>query len=87
MNYYPLFKVSTQQIEEWCQLRTGIEYVETSAKTGNNIERGFQLAADKASKYSQIHSNMFDDADMMPCYNNLSITSITKAKVHKKKCC
>jgi len=37
-------EVSSQMAQEWCRTHGALEYVETSAKTGANVDKAFRLA-------------------------------------------
>lgn len=50
--------VSRQEAEEWCKREGIVEYVETSAKSGENVERAFLGVAERI--YQNIEAGRYD---------------------------
>jgi small GTP-binding protein len=51
-------RVSRQEAEEWCRLNNVVRYVETSAKSGEGVERAFLEVAERI--YRNIEAGKYD---------------------------
>lgn len=51
-------QVTRQEAEEWCQANKVMQYVETSAKSGENVERAFLEVAERI--YQNIEAGKYD---------------------------
>lgn len=51
-------QVTRQEAEEWCRLNKVMQYVETSAKSGENVERAFLEVAERI--YQNIEAGKYD---------------------------
>lgn len=74
--------VSTDEGKELAD-KLGISFYETSAKTGENVEKVFQDSLNEISK--QIDQGQFDFEDECGISKGTKINNINKKK--KKKCC
>ena len=70
---------SQQQLAD----KLGISFYETSAKTGENVEKVFQDSLNEISK--QIDQGQFDFEDECGISKGTKINNVNKKK--KKKCC
>ncbi|TKA61698.1 hypothetical protein B0A55_11523, partial [Friedmanniomyces simplex] len=51
-------QVTRQEAEEWCRVNRVMQYVETSAKSGENVERAFLEVAERI--YQNIEAGKYD---------------------------
>lgn len=51
-------QVTKQEAEDWCRINKVMEYVETSAKSGENVERAFCEVAERI--YQNIEAGKYD---------------------------
>ena len=51
-------QVTREEAEEWCQQNNVMQYVETSAKSGENVERAFLEVAERI--YQNIEAGKYD---------------------------
>lgn len=54
-------RVSKEEAEEWCRLNNVVHYVETSAKSGEGVERAFLEVAERI--YRNIEAGKYDLSD------------------------
>jgi Ras-related protein Rab-2A len=65
-------RVSRQEAEEWCRLNNVVSYVETSAKSGEGVERAFLEVAERI--YRNIEAGKYDFNDCRSGVKGFSTT-------------
>ncbi|KKK24136.1 hypothetical protein P175DRAFT_0501571 [Aspergillus ochraceoroseus IBT 24754] len=74
-------RVTTQEAEEWCRMNNVVRYLETSAKSGEGVERAFLEVAERI--YRNIEAGKYDLNDRRSGVKSFGATGGTNAKMPK----
>jgi len=78
-------KISTEDAMSWCKSHGGVKYIETSAKSGANVEKAFRMAVqDVLSRVARERTER-----VLPPQAELNIKSVpeTRPKEEGESCC
>ncbi|KAL3466603.1 P-loop containing nucleoside triphosphate hydrolase protein [Aspergillus heterothallicus] len=74
-------RVTMAEAEEWCRLNNVVRYLETSAKSGEGVERAFLEVAEKI--YRNIETGKYDLNDRRSGVKSFGATGGTNSKMPK----
>ncbi|KAF9885441.1 hypothetical protein FE257_012877 [Aspergillus nanangensis] len=74
-------RVSREEAEEWCRMNDIVRYVETSAKSGEGVERAFLEVAERI--YRNIEAGKYDLHDRRSGVKGFGATGRTNAGIPK----
>lgn len=75
-------RVTRQEAEEWCRLNNVVRYVETSAKSGEGVERAFLEVAERI--YRNIEAGKYDLNDRRSGVKGFGATGGSNAGAQRK---
>jgi Ras-related protein Rab-7A len=61
LHSFILFQVSNKRVQQWCQNKGGIPFIETSAKDAYNVEKLFETVCRDALAREAETSEMFNE--------------------------
>lgn len=75
-------RITRQEAEEWCRLNNVVRYVETSAKSGEGVERAFLEVAERI--YQNIEAGKYDLNDRRSGVKGFGATGGANAGAQRK---